>query len=316
MIIGHRKVQEELLDMVKGNRLPHGILLEGPEHVGKQKVLFWLAKKILCPTKKENCDCPSCRQFDSENHPDFHCVNVEGEKIKKDDIESQFGDFYVQPYEGNGKVFVVLEAHRMSELIQNKMLKRLEEPPENTYILLHTSKKEAMLPTILSRLYCLHFGFVSFEEMKQYLIEEKGKSEGIAEEISKGAKGLPGILFQLIEEPEMLELEKEWVTKIEFFLSGNRYYFPMRKYLMDRKKDFPFLMDRLSLYLRDVILYKNGIGSLLYYEENLKQIRRINLLQAEEALNYISSLEEMMKCNVGFDLIIDNLLIKLQEVYL
>ena len=76
-LYGHESVCNRLAGAFASGRLPQGLLLEGPQGVGKQRLGLWLAQLLLCETppagSKEPCGaCRSCRLVLSLSHPDLH----------------------------------------------------------------------------------------------------------------------------------------------------------------------------------------------------------------------------------------------------
>mgnify|MGYP002711582898 FL=1 len=72
-IPGQHKVKQRLIDMVDNERIPHAILLQGEQGVGKFALAQALAQYIHCPNRADgdSCGvCPSCRQHESFNHID------------------------------------------------------------------------------------------------------------------------------------------------------------------------------------------------------------------------------------------------------
>jgi len=313
MIVGHKEIIKKLDDMICDNTIPHGLLFEGLEKLGKEKVLMWFSKKILCNTHKNKCDCTSCIQFDTGNHPDIHIINPEGNKINKEHFNDEFKYFYTHPYHGDKKIFIIIEAHRMNETVQNKLLKRLEEPPEGTYIFLHSSKGDKLLETVLSRVRRIKFSNVKYDEIEEFLIDKYKASPNEAKKISQLSSGLPGFAIDCMANSEYLELESKWNEYLKMFLEEPNFYFQIRSFIMKNKSDIPFLIDKLKWYIRDIKLRELGASSKLMYPKMLPNIK-IETIGMESLSDYLEEVEKMLAVNVNMDLIVDNLLIRLQEV--
>ena len=75
-VIGQRDAQERLLQMVRENRVPHAILLCGPEGCGKMALALAFASYLLCADhsdKDDSCGvCPQCAMLRKWEHPDLH----------------------------------------------------------------------------------------------------------------------------------------------------------------------------------------------------------------------------------------------------
>lgn len=153
-------------------RLPHAILLAGPEGVGKQAFAENLAALLLCesPTAElEACgQCPSCHWLNTENHPDFRRVAPAGDEeieegasetvkrrgsmlIRIDQIRELEDFVFVSSHRQGNRVVLLTEAEAMNPAAANALLKILEEPPATVYFILITSKQKNLLPTLRSR---------------------------------------------------------------------------------------------------------------------------------------------------------------------
>ena len=125
-----------------------------------------LIKKILCLDKQKNfmfCDlCSSCKSFNGNTNPDFlEIFPDEDLKSKTIALSTLRGDtkknrgviniMSETALLSDAKLIKINEAELLSELAQDHLLKILEEPPENSYIFLLSSRPAKLMPTILSR---------------------------------------------------------------------------------------------------------------------------------------------------------------------
>ena len=162
-------LQMQLAEM--RTRLPHALLLRGPEGVGQFELGMGFAQSLLCERRQQNgqaCGhCVACGWFAQGNHPDFRLVQPENmaleeegeatESIKKSDQIRIEQVLDLQLFLGVGthragmRVIVLHPADAMNISTQNAVLKSLEEPPPQTLFILVTSFAHRLLPTIRSR---------------------------------------------------------------------------------------------------------------------------------------------------------------------
>ncbi|GAA0851920.1 DNA polymerase III subunit delta' [Aliiglaciecola litoralis] len=149
-------VYQKLLKRAEKSTLHHGLLIVGPQGIGKTHFCNALAKPLLCKpksahTQQKPCgECQSCHLFEAHSHPDMHRIHSEkqvGVDLVRNAIEKLLGKAQLS---GN-KVLIIERADTMTESAANALLKTLEEPTDNTYLMLVSSKPERLLPTILSR---------------------------------------------------------------------------------------------------------------------------------------------------------------------
>ena len=139
----------------QAGRLPHGILLHGLPGVGQSALALWTAQLALCEDLAHApCGtCGGCQLFLAGNHPDLHLIELEEDAslIKVDQIRELSGKLAMRSYRGHAKVGVIDPAELMNISSNNALLKTLEEPPEDTLLLLATSRTERLAPTVMSR---------------------------------------------------------------------------------------------------------------------------------------------------------------------
>jgi DNA polymerase-3 subunit delta' len=74
-LYGHQKQQERIRRAILEDRLPQGLLLTGPEGIGKQRFALWVAQTLLCEGEERPCGgCLPCRQVLGLTHPDLHWI--------------------------------------------------------------------------------------------------------------------------------------------------------------------------------------------------------------------------------------------------
>lgn len=86
-----------------------------------------------------------------ERYPDCLFFPAAGEKLTADDLKRVVEESMLRPVEAERKLFVFDAFHTAMPLLQNKLLKLLEEPPEGVYFLLGATSEFSVLPTVLSR---------------------------------------------------------------------------------------------------------------------------------------------------------------------
>lgn len=137
-------------------RQPHAFLFGGAAGVGKRLFADAFADWLLCPQPAAGhaCgQCRSCRLRQAGSHPDRLVVGPEEEgKVIRVDTVRQLADFMGQTaQQGGRKVVILYPAEAMNLNAANALLKSLEEPSPETYLLLISDQPSRLLPTIRSR---------------------------------------------------------------------------------------------------------------------------------------------------------------------
>ncbi len=148
-------LRERLSAMRSQDRLPHALLLLGRPGAGQSELGHWLAARLLCDRKGEaSCrECAGCRLFLAGTHPDFYRVGIEEDAtvIRVEQIRDLSESFSLKSYRGRSKVALIDPADAMNINSFNALLKTLEEPSDNTYLILTASRSDRLPRTIVSR---------------------------------------------------------------------------------------------------------------------------------------------------------------------
>ena len=132
------------------NCLSHAYLIVCDDEDYIENYLITFAKMLMCSEDEACNECRSCRLIESKNFTDV-IFYPNGKKIVVSDVDDLVEKSFFKPLESTKKVFVLKDISVMTVQAQNKLLKTLEEPPENTYILMGATTVYPVLSTILSR---------------------------------------------------------------------------------------------------------------------------------------------------------------------
>lgn len=137
-------------------RQPHAFLFVGPAGVGKRRFADAFADWLLCLQAGDGSPCGECRSCQlrlAGSHPDRLLIEPEEEgKAIRVDAVRKLADFMAQTAQQGGRKVVMLHpAEAMNLNAANALLKSLEEPTAETYLLLITDQPSRLLPTIRSR---------------------------------------------------------------------------------------------------------------------------------------------------------------------
>lgn len=134
----------------KNGTLSHATLIVCDDSELLETYLKVFVKTLVCDSETFCDNCRVCRLIDSKQYEDVKFY-PENAKIVTKDIDDLVEKSYLKPLEGDKKVFVLVNAQEMNAQSQNKLLKTLEEPPKNTYLIIGATSTYTLLPTLLSR---------------------------------------------------------------------------------------------------------------------------------------------------------------------
>lgn len=179
------------------NKLPHALLLTGPEGIGLGHFAACLAARLLCSQPGESgvsCGvCKSCILFAAGNHPDFLEIQPEekGKQIRIDTIREMIDYIHLSSHYGRHKVVVIDPADAMNRNAANSLLKTLEEPPPESLILLLSHRPSFLPVTVRSRCQRVNFSPGNRETTLQWLQQQLGGEAADYPEILTLARGGP-----------------------------------------------------------------------------------------------------------------------------
>jgi DNA polymerase-3 subunit delta' len=195
--------------------LHHAYLLGGPAGVGKGTAARLLAQAVNCEGGEAGPDgwrddpcgaCGPCRKIEKGTHPDVLVLAEErvmakagrwepdgGRTPSRDIVVAQIRDLVdhrlsLRLFEGRRRVVIIDPADAMNVQAQNALLKTLEEPPDDTTLVLVSATPDELLPTIRSRCLRVPFGPLPAPLVESILLAELGgKSGGKGRAADEGA---------------------------------------------------------------------------------------------------------------------------------
>lgn len=218
----HKVQQLRVLEQLKAGKLPHAILIGGPENVGKRHFARALAGLLLCkqPTDSGRCkECAPCHLVSAGTHPDIRVVQPEESKLIKIEQIRDLIDWVSQTSQMGGmKVTLLMPAEQMNISSANALLKCLEEPGPDNLLILVTNQPGRLLPTIRSRCQRLDFPIPRAEDTTGWLRDELDSGND-AELLLGMAGGAPLAVVDRID-AEYLERRRNLVAAIDGLMSG------------------------------------------------------------------------------------------------
>ena len=191
----HQSQWQDIERRLENGRLPHALLMSGPEGLGKFDFAAQLAARLLCHTgvTAEPCGtCRNCLLFQAGTHPDFRQVTVEAEKsqISIDQLRELSAYLSLTTEASSYKIAVIYPAEAMNHHAANSLLKTLEEPPANSLLLLVSHQPGRLTATIRSRCQFLAFSRPSADVARSWLQSRLDPSAD-AELVLAMAGGMP-----------------------------------------------------------------------------------------------------------------------------
>jgi DNA polymerase-3 subunit gamma/tau len=158
-VVGQEPVVRTLTNAIETGRIRQAYLFAGPRGTGKTSLARILAKGLNCehgPTAQPDNTCHSCVSISAGTSLDVIEMDAASQR-GIDDIREIRERVVLQPVEGRSKVYILDEAHQLTDAAWNALLKLIEEPPPHLLFVFCTTELAKVLPTVRSR--CQTFVF-------------------------------------------------------------------------------------------------------------------------------------------------------------
>jgi DNA polymerase-3 subunit delta' len=147
--------QSRLREAQSAGRLPHSLLLLAPPGLGVEALAYWIMAFALCegPALRPCGACASCQLLRADSHPDALVLRVEedAKQIKIEQVRGLIESLTLKSYRGGYKVALIEGAELLNANGANAFLKTLEEPTQNTLLILSATPSHRLPATIASR---------------------------------------------------------------------------------------------------------------------------------------------------------------------
>jgi DNA polymerase-3 subunit delta' len=254
-----------LQTFLRNTALPHALLFTGPAGVGKRTAARTVAMALNCRERGIAADdacgrCQPCRQIASDHHPDVLLIEPQRDYLRIDQIRKLLVTLSMKPFSAAQRVVIIAEAQAMNPEAANALLKVLEEPPDNTTLILTALQKSDLLPTIISRCRHIRFNPLSPEDLAVLLRQ----SPEIAEEFVETAATLSGGSFTKARQLAMPAWQdrRNWLLRacgLDRRLPEGRPSLALAlafaAQLAQRKEQIQDLLAILGTWLRDLTIY-------------------------------------------------------------
>lgn len=245
-------------------RFPHAVLLLGEKGCGKRTLARWIAAAAVCTdSARRPCGvCRACLRVLEDGHPDVRMLTGTGVggALKIEQIRDLRQDALRPALEAPVKVYILPDAHKMTEQAQNALLKILEEPPAGVRFVLTAPTQDKLLPTILSRVQTFWLQPPPVEDCVAWILKQHPKADSAR--VQALAQQFGGNIGQVLEALEQ-ETDEPTLAAAAAALKAlltpdeNQLLETLAAFSRDRIR-FAAVMRRSAVILRDACARRAG----------------------------------------------------------
>jgi len=331
-VIGHANLKQELVEMINTKRVPHAQLFLGPAGCGKLALAVAFAQYVLCEgdKKDEACGaCNSCSKAQKLIHPDLHfsfpfigskntsnnfleewrlalkqnpymnanqwlqSIGAENKQgnINKDECLNIIRKLSLKSFESEYKVLVMWLPEYLGKE-GNRLLKLIEEPPENTLFILVAENQELILNTILSRCQIVKISQLNDEDIVQGIMKRENLNLEQAKSVAHLASGNFNEALQFVQnkENDNAKLFLDWM-RICYKGQGTEMVPWVEKFAGAGRENQKHFLRYALHFLREYMLVKlTGNENLRLQDQELKTALNLTKVIELDQIQEISKL--------------------------
>ena len=273
--VGHSSLIENFKNRCSNGNLSHAQLISGEDGIGKSILAEILGKLIL------NGDL---------NREYVDIINYKPSKASfgVDDVREIIDEVNKKPFEGDKKVIIIHQGNKLTIQAQNALLKTIEEPPTEVYIIILCENLELILDTIKSRCEIYKLTPLTKDELYKYIAikgydySEEEKSSAIA-----FSEGIPGRIDRYFSDTELQEL-RDKIVDLLLQLTNNEIEAILEKeeQLVSYKQNKEEVVNVLSSFIRDILVNKEVYNeNLIINRDKIRSIERLTNEMSFKKLN-------------------------------
>ncbi len=323
----------QMLDAAnRTGRLSHAYLITGPDQVGRKTLAIDLACLVNCEPQPDLfgeapvldlASCPAAQRIRKGQHADVRVIDrstplkddsagsggegaSERQNISINHVHELQREAALKPFEGKARVFILDDADELSAPAANALLKTLEEPSEDVFIVLIAPDADSLPETIVSRCQRIRLRAVSTDLIAEKLVDKFEADPEQAERLSRLSAGKPGWAISALQDPAVLELHAQTATRILSALSaGLEERFSYANELSGRfRRDRDGVLGELQRWLewwRDIAVAKAGLPENVMNSNWLEAIdeiaKQLSEPQISQGANSVSGAIAALEAN-------------------
>lgn len=309
IILNNSQFKELCREEINSN----AFLFETTDKVFLTNFSYCFAKFLLCERENKPCGiCESCKKVSLLSHSDLIIYPQTHKNILVEDIKNLIDNIYLAPLESNKKVFILNNFSSSTIQAQNKLLKILEEPPKNTYIILNVTNTNKILPTVLSRCKKIRLVPLSDNEISLAISNFDNKNK-----IIEIASGNLTNAISYSSDKNFMKIYNNCLKTLQE-MSDSKLLIKYSSMLLEKKEDINIILIIFESFFRDILLIRLKKEELTKNKEILNYLKEISSEYTSSSVDLIIKkiydIEKQLEYNCNATFLVDNLLLYILEV--
>ncbi len=304
-----RKTEDFIALQREIDAFPKSLMLIGKDQLYLNE--FAKAVALLIMDKGVDYDSENSKKVLAGTHPDLKVYPIK-DKLLVADSEEIGEESFIKPIFADRKVFIINNIDNSMESAQNKLLKVLEEPSKNVYLILTCTNTNLVLPTIKSRCNKVELKRLNDDCIERMVDKVEDKALVIA--CSEGQIGRAQTLSKMKDFTLLCTDCLSIFTKMK----NSKQVLEYSKKLLSYKNEGQLILELFTLIVEDLIKIKGGkeeLVKLLPLKSELENVAGDYTIRALcEIAGLINNVNKEKQFNVNFTLALENLLLNILEV--
>ena len=305
--VGHSSLIENFKNRCSNGNLSHAQLISGEDGIGKSILAEILGKLIL------NGDL---------NREYVDIINYKPSKASfgVDDVREIIDEVNKKPFEGDKKVIIIHQGNKLTIQAQNALLKTIEEPPTEVYIIILCESLELILDTIKSRCEIYKLTPLNNKQIEKYINTLGNYSEEEIKASLAYGEGIPGKAERLLNDDNLSEL-REIIVKLlkDINYAKEDLVLIYENKLENYKAQQDEVLNLMASFIRDIIVSKevedkNKIINIDKYDDIVEIANSLSYKKLNSMLEYIKEGRVNLMNNGSYSLVISVILMGFLEV--
>ena len=291
----------------------HAYLILNEDSYMARMIALMFSCSVIKDKGDKTFDESMIQRASNGNLIDIKIVPSRNKNIVVDDIKEVISGCNIKPLEYNKKSYILLDIDKATIQAQNKLLKTLEETPENVIFILTATNEKKIIPTIISRINLLRAPKISKSNMISIIKKHYKDNDNFNNAIAL-SKGDFGRALNFLNSKTFFTVQKECIEILLEFNGSNqliKYYNILMKYNNFIEEVF----DSIIHIFIDIIYYKSEKDILLKNHESKIKIlsEKYNNHACIKIINRVNKLKIKLESNISITSVINELLISILE---